>query len=139
MATLSYWPANSDSMVTGLKTSPVLLTTDGALGYFCSQMRVNKSMTLCAKFVTGITTKRRCVFATLRLNRNCQLGLTRAHEDLGGISSVGSKTNPILTDEDLVAELDFAEAMLSEGRRKDKESACEVEVGKGRRRRNSGQ
>ncbi|VVB01179.1 unnamed protein product [Arabis nemorensis] len=50
IASLSYWRVNSGSFVTGVKRSPVLLTSNGALDFFVSQLRVNKSLTLFVKF-----------------------------------------------------------------------------------------
>lgn len=47
---LSYWPPDSLDLATGIKTPPVLLTSDGALKYFFSHMKVRGSLNLFATY-----------------------------------------------------------------------------------------
>lgn len=47
---LSYWPPTSYELATGIKTPPVLLSSDGAIRYFVEHMKVRGAMNLFAKF-----------------------------------------------------------------------------------------
>lgn len=46
----SYWQPTSYELATGIKTPPVLLTSDGAIRYFLEQIKVKGAMNLFAKF-----------------------------------------------------------------------------------------
>lgn len=129
IVSLNYWPVKIGSLVTGLKTPPVLLTSDGALDFFVSQLSVNKSLTLCVKFnssakrsfdgfsqsSSGFTTpgteiKRQRVFNTLCSSNKSNHKVPSndfTHEHVG-LGSVGSKTNSVLIDEDLIAKTELA-------------------------------
>ncbi|VVB16480.1 unnamed protein product [Arabis nemorensis] len=144
-AALSYWPGNICDFVTGSKIPHVLLTSDGALDFFVSQLRLNKSLTLCVKFITsgkrksngfsqssGYTTpvidsKRRCVFSSPASNTNSNHTVPSKflHDEDVGLPSVGSKTNYILTDDELIKGVEIAEALFAEfsGKRKDTDFA----------------
>ncbi|KAF8087026.1 hypothetical protein N665_0602s0009 [Sinapis alba] len=47
---LSNWPPTSFELATGIKTPPVLLTSDGAVRYFCQHLKVKGGMNLFARF-----------------------------------------------------------------------------------------
>ncbi|KAH0874178.1 LOW QUALITY PROTEIN: hypothetical protein HID58_071540, partial [Brassica napus] len=47
---LSYWPPSSIELATGIRTPPVLLTNDGAVGFFSRHLKVGAPMNLFAKF-----------------------------------------------------------------------------------------
>ena len=47
---LSYWPPSTIELATGIRTPPVLLTNDGAVGFFSRHMKVGAPMNLFAKF-----------------------------------------------------------------------------------------
>ena len=47
---LSYWSPTSYELATGIKTPPVLLTSDGGIHYFLEHMKVRGAMNLFAKF-----------------------------------------------------------------------------------------
>ena len=48
--TLSYWPPTSLELATGIRTPPVLVTSDGAVKYFCQHLKVKGGMNLFARF-----------------------------------------------------------------------------------------
>ncbi|KAJ4882121.1 Uncharacterized protein Rs2_39176 [Raphanus sativus] len=47
---LSYWPPTSLELATGIKTPPVLITSDGTVKYFCKHLKVKGGMNLFAHF-----------------------------------------------------------------------------------------
>ncbi|KAH0869118.1 hypothetical protein HID58_076140, partial [Brassica napus] len=55
VAALSYWPPSSLELATGIKTPPVLLTSDGALRYFLQHLRVKRGMNLFVRFERSST------------------------------------------------------------------------------------
>ena len=48
--TLSYWPPTSMELATGIRTPPVLVTSDGGVKYFCQHLKVKGAMNLFARF-----------------------------------------------------------------------------------------
>ncbi|KAF2609187.1 hypothetical protein F2Q68_00045500 [Brassica cretica] len=48
--TLSYWPPTSLELATGIRTPPVLVTSDGAVKYFFQHLKVKGGMNLFARF-----------------------------------------------------------------------------------------
>ncbi|KAF3515082.1 hypothetical protein F2Q69_00004979 [Brassica cretica] len=50
VAALSYWPPSNLELATGIKTPPVLLTSDGGIRYFLQHLRVKGAMNLFVKF-----------------------------------------------------------------------------------------
>ncbi|KAF2598537.1 hypothetical protein F2Q68_00007839 [Brassica cretica] len=97
---LSYWPSDSKDFATGIKTPPVLLTSDGALRYFFSHMKVTGSLNLFATFKSfgyGMAAPDMDGFETPRCStKQRESGNKRKTVDL---SSVGSKTNFINLDD----------------------------------------
>ena len=55
VAVLSYWPPSSLELATGIKTPPVLLTSDEALRYFLQHLRVKGGMNLFVRFERSST------------------------------------------------------------------------------------
>ncbi|KAF2582212.1 hypothetical protein F2Q68_00005152 [Brassica cretica] len=111
---LSYWPPDSKDLVTGIKTPPVLLTSDGALRYFFSHMKVTGTLNLFATFDSlGYATAAADLdgFETPRCStKQRESGSKRKDVDL---SSVGSKTNFInLDDFQLIEEVEKLEKRL---------------------------
>lgn len=49
-AALSYWPPTSLELATGVRTPPVLLTSDGSIRYFLQHLRVKGAMNLFVRF-----------------------------------------------------------------------------------------
>lgn len=52
-ANLSYWPPISLELATGIKTPPVILTSDAAIRYFLQHLRVKGAMNLFVQFEKG--------------------------------------------------------------------------------------
>ncbi|KAH0862102.1 hypothetical protein HID58_079313 [Brassica napus] len=50
-ASLSYWPPSSLELATGIRTPPVILTSDGAIRFFLQHLRVKGAMNLFVGFV----------------------------------------------------------------------------------------
>ncbi|KAG5415551.1 hypothetical protein IGI04_003118 [Brassica rapa subsp. trilocularis] len=98
---LSYWPPDSLELATGIKTPPVVLTSDGALKYFFTHMKVKGSLNLFATFepfggdVFVGSGSKSVGFDTPVMDKKC------AGSHFGGkgenVSSVGSKTYPKYT------------------------------------------
>ena len=98
---LSYWPPDSKELATGIKPPPpVLLTSDGALRYFFSHMKVTGSLNLFATFESfgyGTAALDMDGFETPRCStKQRESGNKRKSVDL---FSVGSKTNFINLDD----------------------------------------
>ncbi|KAH0893118.1 hypothetical protein HID58_055547 [Brassica napus] len=111
---LSYWPPDSKDLATGIKTPPVLLTSDGVLRYFFSHMKVTGTLNLFATFDSlGYATAAADLdgFETPRCStKQRESGSKRKDVDL---SSVGSKTNFInLDDFQLIEEVEKLEERL---------------------------
>ena len=111
---LSYWPPDSKDFATGIKTPPVLLTSDGALRYFFSHMKITGSLNLFATFKSfgyGMAAPDMDGFETPRRStKQRESGNKRKTVDL---SSVGSKTNFInLDDFQLIEDVEKIEERL---------------------------
>ncbi|KAL0678197.1 hypothetical protein Bca4012_006178 [Brassica carinata] len=111
---LSYWPPDSKDLATGIKTPPVLLTSDGVLRYFFSHMKVTGTLNLFATFDSlGYATAAADLdgFETPRCStKQRESGSKRKDVDLSG---VGSKTNFInLDDFQLIEEVEKLEERL---------------------------
>ncbi|CDY24727.1 BnaC04g13320D [Brassica napus] len=121
---LSYWPPDSLELATGIKTPPVVLTSDGALKYFFTHMKVKGSMNLFATFeslggdVFEASESKSVGFDTPVMNKKHGGSLFGRKGE--NVSSVGSKTFPkinFINDDDveLVEEVEmFEERMKSE-------------------------
>lgn len=48
---LSYWPPTSLELATGIRTPPVLITSDGTVKYFCKHLKGKEGMNLFTQFV----------------------------------------------------------------------------------------
>ncbi|XP_013743354.1 uncharacterized protein LOC106446199 isoform X2 [Brassica napus] len=123
---LSYWPPDSLELATGIKTPPVVLTSDGALKYFFTHMKVKGSLNLFATFepfggdVFVGSGSKSVGFDTPVMDKKC------AGSHFGGkgenVSSVGSKTYPKYTfinddDVELVEEVErFEERMKAQSK-----------------------
>ncbi|KAF3548006.1 hypothetical protein DY000_02008370 [Brassica cretica] len=56
---LSYWPPNTKEILTGVTTAPVIMTNDGALGYFFLHLEAHRGINLFVTFKTrGVTQQR---------------------------------------------------------------------------------
>ncbi|KAH0941712.1 hypothetical protein HID58_001349, partial [Brassica napus] len=114
---LSYWPPDSKDLATGIKTPPVLLTSDGALRYFFAHMKVTGSLNLFVTFEClgyGTAAPDMDAFVTPKCStKQRESGTKRKNVD---IASVGSKTNFIdLDDFHLIEEVEkFEERLRSE-------------------------
>lgn len=132
VAVLSYWPSHCMELATGLRTPPVLLTSDGGIGYFLKHLCVNNAMNLFVKFerlcktskssvvgedVCGYTTlvaerKRRVVFG-----KSSNSGKSVFEDGFVNWSTAGSKAHPMeAEDEELIRYAESVEASLGVGR-----------------------
>ncbi|VVB01218.1 unnamed protein product [Arabis nemorensis] len=153
ITSLSYWPVDASGFVTSAKTPPGWVKSDCALDFFLSELKVNKSLTLFVKFhssakrgsdvlspsssgfsTPATVTKRQRVFTTPcssnKSNHKVSSNDLSEAENVG-LGSVGSKRNPILIDDDLIAEAKLAEALYSatkgKGKKLDIESDSDEE------------
>lgn len=116
---LSYWPPDSLGLATGIKTPHVLLTSDGALKYFFSHMKVIRgSLNLFATYerlVVDVSKDDNGIGFETPVCGKSGVGVGMKRKGIN-VSSVGSKTSFIdLDDEDLVNEVEkFEERMRSE-------------------------
>ncbi|VVB01617.1 unnamed protein product [Arabis nemorensis] len=133
ITSLSYWPVNSGSFVTGVKTPPVLLTSNGALDFFVSQLRVNKSLTLFVKFHSSA--KRSSDGASQSSSGFSTPGTETKRQRVFTTPCLSNKSNtkvPSNDLSDLIAEAELAEALYSvaKGKKPDIESESDEEESK---------
>lgn len=114
---LSYWPPTTIELATGIRTPPVLLTSDGSVGYFCKHLRVNGGMNLFARF-EAVTVESAVEFVddtgmgfvTPGVNKNRSASGVRKRPS---VSSAASKTKIInLEEEEFIREFVAAEEKL---------------------------
>lgn len=135
-AWLSYWPPTTSELATGIRTPPVLLTSDGALSFFLQHLRAKGTMNLFVRFerkttedetvddsgmgfVTPAslrtTTSSRPVFGSLRPGFMSSVG--SGSMSSGRLSRETQKVPVVnLEDVEFVREVERAEEELNQGR-----------------------
>ncbi|KAG2306112.1 hypothetical protein Bca52824_025860 [Brassica carinata] len=122
VVSLSYWPPTPHELATGIRTPPVLITSDGVLKYFWQHLKVKGGMNLFA------TISPRAKIVDTNIVDDFGLGFVSpeaARFSSGSskkryVSSAASKTKVVnlLDDEDFVREVEKVEEELSGGRQK---------------------
>ncbi|CAN6851057.1 unnamed protein product [Brassica oleracea] len=119
---LSYWPPTSFELATGIRTPPILITSDGALKYFCQHMKVKGGMNLFARFDakpkdvdTEVVDDTGMCFVSptaARFQVSGEFGSGRSRK--GYVSSAASKTKVInlADDDEFVREVEKVEGKM---------------------------
>ncbi|WZZ08055.1 hypothetical protein YC2023_093976 [Brassica napus] len=134
---LSYWPPSSFELATGIRTPPVLITSDCSLKYFCQHMKVKGGMNLFARFDakpkdvdTEVVDDSGMCFVSptaARFQGSGEFGSGRSRK--GYLSSAASKTKVINLedDDDFVREVEKVEGiMFSDSCKAEEVSGCSL-------------